>query len=258
MAVFRLARGRSATSDSSGWGLDFSEASDVCCGRSLTGGTRVTLFRALRRVADSVGVAASVLAFGLAGLVAVSPAPAAASQPSCTYTAQSGAQYHTLQSGRAIGMALPGTGTGYWIATDTGPTFTCNMATTWGSLLAPPSPVVAVASPPGGGLLLATAAGGVYAFGGATGHGSIPAGTTIAKPIVGMAVDPATGGYWLVGADGGVFSFDAPFLGSMGGQKLDAPVVGISSTPDSGGYRMVAADGGVFDFGNAAFKGSAA
>lgn len=155
-------------------------------------------------------------------------------------------------------MALPGNGIGYWIGTDTGSTFTCNMATTWGSLLTPPSPVVAVVSPPGGGLLLATAAGGVCAFGGATGHSSSPAGTALAKPIVGTAVDRAAGGYWLVGAVGRVFSFDAPFLGSIGGQRLDAPVVGISSTPGGDGYRLVAADGGVFDFGNATFEGSAA
>ncbi len=33
-------------------------------------------------------------------------------------------------------------------------------------------------------------------------------------PVVGMAADTATGGYWLVGADGGVFSYGAPFLGA--------------------------------------------
>jgi hypothetical protein len=32
--------------------------------------------------------------------------------------------------------------------------------------------------------------------------------------MVGMAPDLSTGGYWLVGADGGVFSFDASFYGS--------------------------------------------
>jgi hypothetical protein len=29
-----------------------------------------------------------------------------------------------------------------------------------------------------------------------------------------MATDPATGGYWLVGSDGGIFTFHAPFEGS--------------------------------------------
>jgi hypothetical protein len=71
-----------------------------------------------------------------------------------------------------------------------------------------------------------------------------------------MAATPDGGGYWLVAADGGVFTFgDAPFDGSMGGTVLAEPVVGITTTT-SGGYRMVAADGGIFDFGAAAFFGS--
>jgi hypothetical protein len=45
-----------------------------------------------------------------------------------------------------------------------------------------------------------------------------------------MAYDPATGGYWLVASDGGVFAFDAPFEGSMGGKPLNAPVVGMADT----------------------------
>jgi hypothetical protein len=51
----------------------------------------------------------------------------------------------------------------------------------------------------------------------------------LAAPIVGMAADPVTGGYWLVGADGGVFGFDAPFAGSLGGHALAAPVIGIAT-----------------------------
>ena len=68
----------------------------------------------------------------------------------------------------------------------------------------------------------------------------------------------ATGhGYWLVAADGGVFSFgDATFYGSMGGQHLNSPVVGMAATPDGVGYWLVAADGGIFAFGNAQFYGS--
>jgi hypothetical protein len=44
-----------------------------------------------------------------------------------------------------------------------------------------------------------------------------------------MAADPLTGGYWLVATDGGIFSYDAPFLGSMGGSHLNQPVVGMAS-----------------------------
>ena len=64
-------------------------------------------------------------------------------------------------------------------------------------------------------------------------------------------------GYWLAGADGGVFAFGgAPFFGSMGSTPLAKPVVGMAATPDGGGYWMVAADGGIFSFGDAPFFGS--
>ncbi len=79
---------------------------------------------------------------------------------------------------------------------------------------------------------------------------------TSASPVVGAATDPATGGYWLVAADGGVFSFGAAFFGSAGGMALTAPIVGMAATPDGGGYLEVAADGGVFCFGDARFFGS--
>ena len=97
-------------------------------------------------------------------------------------------------------------------------------------------------------------AGDVAAFGAATCYGSLT-GTALHQPIVGMAVDRQTGGYWLVGADGGVFAFNAPFRGSASSLHLNAPVVGIAATPDGSGYRLVAADGGVFSY-NATFYGS--
>jgi hypothetical protein len=71
-----------------------------------------------------------------------------------------------------------------------------------------------------------------------------------------MGLDRATGGYWLVAADGGVFAYNAPFFGSAGGTPLNKPVVGIMPTSDGSGYRLVASDGGIFSYG-AAFYGSA-
>jgi hypothetical protein len=69
------------------------------------------------------------------------------------------------------------------------------------------------------------------------------------KPIVGIAVTPDGGGYWLVASDGGVFNYgDAPFYGSMGGQPLNKPIVGIAPTPNGNGYYEVASDGGIFSF----------
>jgi photosystem II stability/assembly factor-like uncharacterized protein len=52
-------------------------------------------------------------------------------------------------------------------------------------------------------------------------------------------------GYWLVGSDGGIFSFgSAVFHGSTGNLTLQRPVVGITPTADEGGYWLVASDGG--------------
>ena len=36
----------------------------------------------------------------------------------------------------------------------------------------------------------------------------------LVAPVVGMAADHATGGYWLVASDGGIFSFNTPFFGA--------------------------------------------
>jgi len=76
--------------------------------------------------------------------------------------------------------------------------------------------------------------------------------------FVGMAATPDSKGYWLAGADGGVFAYgDAGFLGSAGALSLNAPVVGITATPDGRGYWLVASDGGVFAYGDAGYFGSA-
>jgi hypothetical protein len=64
-------------------------------------------------------------------------------------------------------------------------------------------------------------------------------------------------GYWLVGSDGGIFSFGvAQFYGSTGSLHLQRPIVGITPTGGQGGYWLVASDGGVFAFGDAGFYGS--
>ena len=63
-------------------------------------------------------------------------------------------------------------------------------------------------------------------------------------------------GYRFVAADGGIFSYGAPFFGSMGGQPLNKPIVGMAASPDGMGYWLVASDGGIFAFGNVRFFGS--
>jgi hypothetical protein len=99
--------------------------------------------------------------------------------------------------------------------------------------------------------------------------------TAVAVAVIGVALTtlnlaamdtPAVGAsqpnvvadsYWLVGADGGVFSFgDAGYHGSLGGDHLNAPIVGIAAGPADLGYWLVGGDGGVYAFGDARYDGS--
>jgi hypothetical protein len=73
---------------------------------------------------------------------------------------------------------------------------------------------------------------------------------------VGISSDYATGGYWEVASDGGIFAFGAPFFGSTGNIFLNQPVNGMAATGDDSGYWFVASDGGIFAFGDAGFYGS--
>ena len=79
----------------------------------------------------------------------------------------------------------------------------------------------------------------------------------LVAPVTGMAATPDGRGYWMVAADGGIFTFgDAPFYGSMGGHVLNDPVVGMAPSPGGAGYLLVATDGGIFGFGRTSFFGS--
>ncbi len=91
-----------------------------------------------------------------------------------------------------------------------------------------------------------------------TSGGQVPTTTTPRSSQNTISETTTTGsGYWMVGADGGVFSFgNAQFYGSTGAMKLNQPIVGMSATPTAKGYWFVASDGGVFTFGDAQFFGS--
>jgi peptidoglycan/xylan/chitin deacetylase (PgdA/CDA1 family) len=114
-------------------------------------------------------------------------------------------------------------------------------------------PLVAVSA---SGLWTASTAGGVFALGGASLHGSV-AGLPLREPVIAVAATPSGAGYWLAALDGGVFAFgDAHYYGSMGGVALNEPIVGLAATVTGRGYWLVGADGGVFSFGDAHFFGS--
>jgi hypothetical protein len=76
-------------------------------------------------------------------------------------------------------------------------------------------------------------------------------------PVISAPYSIPDEGYWLVGSDGGIFSFgSANFYGSTGSLHLQRPVVGIVATADHGGYWLDASDGGVFSYGDTSFYGS--
>jgi parallel beta-helix repeat protein len=173
-------------------------------------------------------------------------------------------------TGTTLLFTQPVPGGGYWMTASDGGIFNFGNAGFYGSTggMRLNAPVVGVAQTRDqGGYLLATSDGGVFTFGDANFYGS-QGGAQLSAPVVGMAMTPAAGGpqgtpgtnglgYWLVAADGGVFSYgDGHFFGSMGGTHLNKPVVGMAPTPDGLGYWLVASDGGVFNFGDASYFGS--
>ena len=81
--------------------------------------------------------------------------------------------------------------------------------------------------------------------------------TPLNRPVVGMTADPAGRGYRMVAADGGIFSFGAPFFGSLGANPPAAPIVNMAPSTDGNGYYMLDAGGGVYSFGDAPFLGAA-
>ena len=87
------------------------------------------------------------------------------------------------------------------------------------------------------------------------GDGNYSSSVSSAQPLT--IANGGAHGYWLVGSDGGIFSFgSAQFSGSTGSLTLQRPVVGIVPTSGHGAYWLDASDGGVFSFGNARFYGS--
>ena len=89
-------------------------------------------------------------------------------------------------------------------------------------------------------------------------YGDLPDLGKHVSDIVAIAPTTDGNGYYLVGADGGFFTFgDAKFHGSLPGIGLHVKdVVGMVATPGGSGYLLVGSDGGVFTFGTTRFYGS--
>jgi len=125
-----------------------------------------------------------------------------------------------------------------------------------GAIVLSPTAANAAVARADSGYRVADASGTVLAFGSKSVGSSF-----LAEPnedVVGIASTPSGRGYWLAGADGGVFAYgDARYFGSLTRGPKHAPVTGIESTPSGHGYWLVGSDGGVFSFGDARYEGSA-
>lgn len=180
-------------------------------------------------------------------------------------------------AGPVVDAGTTATGEGYYMLGSEGGIFTFGDAAFYGSiqsvvndLLGPGNPAADWLTEPivgigptatGRGYWLVAADGGMFAFGDAVFHGSIPGvlgpGTGLDQPIVGLV--PHAEGYLMVARDGGIFSFGtSQFHGSIPGLLGSEPelqsqidVVNVSVLDDRSGYVMVEGDGRSWAFGDA-------
>ena len=116
-----------------------------------------------------------------------------------------------------------------------------------------PAVVGVVATTDGKGYYVLRADGAVDAYGvpsyGSLAAGSLPTGVT----ATGIALDSATGGYWVVASNGTVKGFNAPFHGETlvpsGGWGQHPAAVAIAGAPDGSGYYVLRANGAVYSYG---------
>jgi hypothetical protein len=161
----------------------------------------------------------------------------------------------------ATGIALDATTGGYWILSSNGSVAAFN-APSYGETLVPsggwgqhPAAVAIAPAPSGAGYYVLRANGAVYGYGVKL-HGSL-AGTlhyVTTAPVlaVAIAVDSATGGYWIATSTGGVAAFDATGDGvpaTPTKAKYDGnPVTALAALPDGSGYYVLHANGEVDGF----------
>jgi hypothetical protein len=162
----------------------------------------------------------------------------------------------------AIHLEPTPSGKGYWVLSAAGEVMAFGDAAFVGQLF--PVPVNAVglaATPTGQGYWIATADAQVFAFGDAVlqaaTSASLPAGDgqkpppKPVGPTVAIAASPDGKGYWLLGRDGGVFSFGVPFHGSVADRQPYAKALDLRPTDSGAGYYVAGTDGAVFAFGDA-------
>ena len=170
---------------------------------------------------------------------------------------------HVAPAGAIVGItATPDRG-GYWLVGADGKVFAFGDAAAAGGQDNGVRRVALLPTADGAGYVLPSSTGqapAVYGDASTTFSTEASSGPMPLDALVtGAAMAPGATGYWLAGADGGIFAYgSAPFDGSLPGLGVapTAPIIAMAAAP-GGGYWLLGADGGVFAFG-AAFYGSAA
>ena len=214
------------------------------------------------------GPTSVTVATGSTGVATAPPLTASGSAGTFTVTATTGSLSATFTETNTAAAPVHG----YWLVGGDGGIFTFGSAAFWGSTgnIHLNRPVVGITPTSGDqGYWLDASDGGIFAFGDAPFEGSIPGlgilpygypggGRKLAAPIVGMVPSSTHQGYFMVGADGGVFAFgDAKFNGScpsIGGCSGAAVAVMPDSTGN--GYWLVTTTGHVYGFGDAPYLGA--
>jgi hypothetical protein len=162
---------------------------------------------------------------------------------------------------------------GYWLFAADGGVFSFGDAQFYGSIPEVLQPgqvlngpvVTAEATPDGLGYRMFAADGGVFDFGDAAYEGGLPGENIFpSSPVAGATAYPFdqvggkpfpgadTAGYWLVLANGGVYSFgNAPTTVGSGLGQIFGQVVALATMPDGEGYYMFLKSGSVAAFGDA-------
>jgi uncharacterized membrane protein YecN with MAPEG domain len=158
----------------------------------------------------------------------------------------------TKLNARVVGMTSTTDGHGYWLVAADGGVFSFGEAGFYGTDYGATATPVAISSDglePG--YLAVNADASILTIGPVPSWQ--PATTKLNAPIVGITLDPGTkAGYWLVAADGGVFSYEgAQFYGALAGTNIPSPVVGMAALPEGKGYLIAEQDGNVVVLGDA-------
>ena len=180
--------------------------------------------------------------------------------------ADHGEPFGSLPGGvTAVAIAGHPQGGGYWVLASNGRVYAygsaAHLGDPFGTLPSGETVTSIAAHPDGNGYWVFTDVGRAINYGSAAHFGDlVTLGIVPNDPVIAATPTASGDGYFMVGADGGLFNFGgAVYVASvpevLPGVVLNQPIVGIVPDPDGSGYFMIAADGGVFAF-DALFAGS--